>query len=28
VAAIVGILAVEYRKLYPEPTSPEVALGR
>jgi phosphate acetyltransferase len=28
VAAIVGILAVEYRKLYPAPTSPEVALGR
>jgi phosphotransacetylase len=28
VAAIVGILAVEYRKLYPEPSSPEVALGR
>jgi phosphotransacetylase len=28
VAAIVGILAVEYRKLYPEPSSPEVALRR
>ena len=28
VAAIVGILAVEYRKLYPEPASPAVALGK
>jgi phosphate acetyltransferase len=28
VAAIVGILAVEYRKLYPEPTSPVVAQSR
>ncbi|MEY5062271.1 MAG: hypothetical protein RLZZ112_235, partial [Verrucomicrobiota bacterium] len=25
VAAIVGLLAVEYRKLYPEPNSPESA---
>ncbi len=28
VAAIVGLLAVEYRKLYPEPSSPVVARGR
>jgi len=28
VAAIVGILAVEYRKLYPEPASPAVAVQR
>ena len=28
VAAIVGLLAVEYRKLYPEPASPVVARGR
>ena len=28
VAAIVGILAVEYRKLYPEPTSPLVVQSR
>jgi phosphotransacetylase len=28
VAAIVGILAVEYRKLYPEPNSPVVAQSR
>ena len=28
VAAIVGLLAVEYRNLYPEPVSPAVARGR